>query len=278
VKCSLGSKLRGSSSRPTVRAKHGSERGGTQLLTLLLCGSFLLTLTGCFGNRGLCSLFYKKEAQFSGHTTTDMLEVHARTCTFGELQRSFSNPEDLFHYYYLLHVRVHNKSYVRQTLQADKCSFFVPPDDVLRKYTQSDAGGYGGVISFFTTMLFLPVYAINLLKETVENPYFIAAASPERYIVITPHFGFLTALYAAISLGPFLIGAATGASKSARYFKEAKSLILTQKKELSVAPYKTMDTLLLTPRAGFRSPVELVFYNHKTHKHEGVQIEVAVPK
>lgn len=239
---------------------------------------FLLVLTGCFGNRGLRKIFYKKDGQFSGHTTTDMLDVHARVCTFGELTRYFSNAEDLYHYYHLLHVRVHNKSYVRHTLQADKCSFFVPPEDILRKYTRSDAGGYGGVVSFFTTMLFLPVYAINLLKETVENPYFIAAASPERYIVITPHFGFLTALYALISLGPFLTGSTIGASKSSSYFKEARSIILTQKREFSVAPYKTSDTLLLTPRAGFNVPIELVFYDHKTHGYENVQVDVAVPK
>lgn len=246
-----------------------------RLVPLLLV---LVFLGGCFGNRGLQSLFYKKEAQFSGHLTTDHLDVHARICSFAEVHSLFSNPENLYHYYHLLHVRIHNKSYVRYTLQADKCSFFAPPESILRKYTRSDAGGTGGLLSFFTTMLFLPVYAINLLKETVENPYLIAAASPDRYIVLTPHFGFLTALYAVVSLAPFLTGIVIGASRSEAYFKEAKSLILMQKREFSSAPYKAVDVLFLTPRAGFRSPCELALYNHKTHATEMVQVTVEIPK
>jgi len=237
----------------------------------LLCA--VAMLGGC-GKRGFTNLFYKKEQHFVAHVKQGELTVHARLCPHHEIQRYFSCSEDLYHYYYLMHVRLQNRGYVRHTLVADKCSFFVPPALLLKKYTRSDSSTYGGIVSFFTTLLFFPVYAINLLKETVENPYFVASASSDRYIVITPHFAVLTAVYAAFGLGPLIIGVINGKARSNTYYKEATEHILTQHRELSVAPYKTRDTLILTPRAGFIFPPRLAVYNHQSHEYEIVTVPV----
>lgn len=228
---------------------------------------FCCLLTGC-GRRGVRRLLQVPRTAFTAQNSIDQLRVQGRICTYKELQGYFSSPHDLYHYYHLLHIRVENQSYVRYTLQADKCSFFVPEAETLRKYTRSNRSGYGAAVSFFNAVLFFPVYVISMLKAAVESPPYLLNSD----LVVPKPFGFLSAMYGAVSLGPFVLGTVAERSASDKYFAEAKEVILTQRQQLSIPPYKSIDTLILTPRAGFSLPCTVAFYNHKLHELEPVEL------
>ena len=228
---------------------------------------FLICLTGC-GSRGLYRLLRVPSPSFSTSATLDGMKVQARFCTHQELQRYFSAAEDMYHYYHLIHVRLENQSYVRYTLQADKCSFFVPPEAILRRYTLSNRGSYGSLIAMLNAVLFFPIYVISMLKAAVESPPYLM--DPD--LVVPKPFGLLSGLYGMVTLGPFFVGRMAAKSASDSYLKEATRVILTQRKQLSISPYKNLDTLILTPRAGFESPCSVSFYNHKNHEMEKVAL------
>lgn len=232
-------------------------------------GLVLLALTGC-GRVGLRRLLAVPRTQFTATQKLDGVTIRARICTHKEVSRHFTNPQDLYHYYHLLHLRIENQSYVRYTLQTEHCSFFTPPAQVLRSYTKSSKSGYGALLSFFNALLFFPIYVISMAKAAVESPPYLL----EPDLVVPRPFGVLSALYGLITLSPLLLGTMAEQSASSKNFAEADRLILTQRRELSVPPYKTCDRLLLTPRAGFVTPCTVGLYNHKTHVIEKASLAV----
>ncbi len=236
---------------------------------IILSIVLLCTLTGC-GRVGLRRLLAVPRTTFTAVEKLNGATVRARICTHQEVSAHFTNPQDLYHYYHLLHVRVENQSYVRYTLQTEHCSFFTPPAQVLRSYTRSTKSGYGAILSFFNTLMFFPVYVISMAKAAVESPPYLL----EPDLVVPRPFGVLSGLYALVALTPLILGTMAEQSASSKNFVEADKLILTQRRELSVPPYKTCDTLLLTPRAGFTSPCSIGLYNHKSHEVEKVALPV----
>lgn len=231
----------------------------------------ILSLTGC-GTRGLYRMLRVASPAFTASTIVDAggMRVQARLCSHQELQRYFSAAEDMYHYYHLLHVRLENQSVVRYTLQADKCSFFVPPDTLLRRYTRSNRGSIASLVAMLNAVLFFPIYVISMFKAAVESPPYLM--NPD--LVVPRPFGLLSAVYGFVTLGPFFIGQMAANSASESYYKEAKQAILTQRRQLSIPPYKTVDTLILTPRAGFTSPCSIALYNHKSHELEQAVLAV----
>lgn len=229
----------------------------------------ILFLCGC-APRGLRRLFVVPRTGFTATQKLADMTVQARLCRYEEIQRCFSSPHDFYHYYHLVHVRMQNQSYVRYTLQADKCSFFVPSANTLRPYTRSKRSGWGAAASFLSAVLFFPIYVISMLKAAVESPPYLV----EPDVVVPRPFGILSVLYGVVSLGPFVLGSMAERSASDKYFAEADKLILTQRRQMSIPPYKSVDALILTPRASFTSPCSLTFYNHKSHELEKVVLPV----
>lgn len=222
---------------------------------------------GC-STRGFHRLFRVSAEQFTASAQVGALHASARICSHDEMTRFFSNAEDMYHYYHLIHVRFHNTGYVRYTLQPDAASCFIPPQSLLRKYTQSNRAGYGSFISLFNAVIFFPVYVISMLTAAVESPPYLM--NPD--LVVPKPFGLLSILYGVVSFGPALIGRMVSNATSRAYETQASRVMLTQNKQWAIPAYKTVDVLFVTPRAGFISPCRLAVYNHRLHAVEGVEL------
>jgi len=234
---------------------------------LLLLASIVLCLGAC-GRRPLSSLCSHPLDSFSTHAQHEGLSVYARQCTHEEVVSHFSVGEDMYHYYYVLQLRILNESYVRYTLQSEGNSFFVPPDECLRRYTDAGSSGVGYFFAFLNAIILFPLYAISMVKAAVDAPAYLA--HPD--IVIPRSFGWLSLLYASAVFVPVITTMIWDNARSSTAFADAKKYILTQRREFSCAPFKTLDVLVFTPRAGFVSPCSVAFYNHKTHERETIAV------
>ncbi len=234
---------------------------------LMLVCLFALGTIGC-GRKSLRVVEQTPVENFPAVVKHNELTVHGRICEHEEILQQFSCGEDLYHYYYLIQLRLSNQGYIRYTLQSEHCSFFVPPSDVLRKYTQYGYSGSGVLFSFLNAILFFPVYAISMLKSAVETPPYLA--QPD--LVVPRSFVALSLFYAGIVLLPLIIGSLWEKSRSSYAFHEADRYIMTQRHQFSCAPFSTENIMILTPRAGFKTPCEIALYNHKTHSVEKVSL------
>lgn len=247
---------------------------------LLSCFSALLLLGGCW-SKDPARLFSYHENKFTNQAgTSDNLLLYGRICSHDEIYSLFEEPEDFYHYYYLVHLRIKNSSHYRYSLKADKLSLFLPPAQILWKYTEAKERQKGTILAFFSTLLFFPVYILNILKESITSPYFISTSSSknthasDKYVVLSSNFLGMTALYLLIGSGPLLIGSLYDKWRSGRTFKKYTKLITMQGNQLSIAPYKTKDILLVTPRAGFKSPVTIPLYNHGIEQYQNLNLEL----
>lgn len=237
---------------------------------ILFCVLLLLALLGSAGcgRKSLRAIEHTEATQFSVAVKHGDLTVQGRICEHEEVLRYFSCGEDLYHYYHLIQLRLNNEGYVRYTLQSEHCSFFVPPSDVLRKYTHYGYSGSGVLFSFLNAIVFFPVYAISMLKSAVETPPYLA--QPD--IVVPRSFVALSLFYAGIVLLPLIVGSLWEKSRSSYAFHEADRYIMTQRHQFSCAPFTSENIMILTPRAGFKTPCEIALYNHKTHTVEKVSL------
>ncbi|MDQ5890516.1 MAG: hypothetical protein QG604_390 [Candidatus Dependentiae bacterium] len=236
---------------------------------LFFAAIIFLCLLGC-GRKKLSLAERTPNSIFTTTVAHDDLTIHARLCDHDEIMDYFSCGEDFYHYYYLIQLRLCNQGYIRYTLQSEECSFFVPPSEMLRTYTHYGYTGGGVFFSFLNAMLFLPVYAISMLKSAVETPPYLA--QPD--IVVPRSFVSLSLFYAAIVLVPLILGGLWERSCSSYAFHEANRYILTQRQQFSCGPFSTENIFIFTPRAGFKSPCEIALYNHKTHSIEKVSLPV----
>jgi len=237
----------------------------------LFLGCMLICLSGC-GRRSLSSIADTEREQFTAEVEHNGLTILSRLLKHEEIMRYFSSPEELYHYYYVMQLRIINNSYIRYTIQGEGHSFFVLPTEMLRAYTRYSYGGGGVALSFLNAILFFPVYAISMLKSAVEAPAYLA----EPNVVVPRSFATLSLLYAGIVLLPSFIGMLSGNSRSNYAFREANRYILTQGEQFSWAPFSTENVLILTPRAGFQTPCELALYNHKSHEIEKIPLPIRV--
>jgi len=236
----------------------------TYIIAIGLCG---LLFSGC-GRKSISSIVSTPITAFTTQVRHNDLAVHARMCTHEEVVKYFNRPEDFYHYYHLLQLRLINTGYVRYTLHAEDCSFFVPPAQLLRPYTTYHSNGGGLFLAFLNAVLLLPVYAISMLKSAVETPPYLAYPD----LVVPRSFGLLTGLYAAAVLLPVILGSMWERSRSSYAFREADCYIMMQQQQYSCEPFSTSDLLIMTPRAGFHTPCSIALFNHKTHMMEKVSL------
>lgn len=235
-------------------------------VVLLISGFFFV---GC-GRKSLRAIEQTPLASFPSIVQHGDLTIHARLCEYSEIMEYFSRAEDFYHYYYLIQLRIKNDGYIRYTLQSEGNSFFVPPSEILRPYTQSGYNSGGMFFSVFNAVLFFPVYAISMLKSAVETPPFLT--QPD--IVIPRSFAVLSVLYLGVVLLPVILGSLWEKSSSSYAFHEADRYIMTQRQQFSCAPFSSENVVIMTPRAGFKTPAEIALYNHKTYAVEKVSLPI----
>jgi len=239
---------------------------------MLLC-----LVTASCGGGSLQALRQVPLKAFQSQTSSRSLTVRGRLCSYDEIRKSFSCYEDFFHYYYLLHLRCENKSFARYAFIADHQAFFIPPVFTLKKYTQSSVGMIGGAISWVTTFLLLPFYVINAAKSTFENPYPVDIGK-EHSILIPRNFALITGAYFGIAFGPFLGGMLLQKHRSNANFRKAQRSIVSQGEQVSIAPYKHTDILVMIPRASFTEKVSISLYNYHTKKRERYMLKLCHQK
>jgi hypothetical protein len=234
------------------------------IVTLVLLG---LLASGC-GRKNISTIVDTPLAHFSTQTLHHDMKVYARIASHDEVSKWFNRAEDLYHYYHILQLRAVNTGYVRYTLYAEECSFFIPSIEVLRPYTSYYTNGGGIFLGFLNAVVFFPVYAISMLKSAVETPPYLTYPD----LVIPRSFGWLTALYVGAILLPVFFGLLWERARSTHAFREAESYFLTQNQKISCEPFGTVDFMIMTPRAGFTTPCFLGVYNHKTYEMEKVSL------
>ncbi len=226
---------------------------------------------GC-GRTSLRTIEHSPITAFPTVVQHNDVTIYARVCTHDEINKYFSRYEDFYHYYYLIQLRLVNNGYVRYTLQSDGNSFFIPPADTLRPYTESGYSSGGLFFSLFNAVLFFPVYAISMVKSAVENTPYLT--QPD--IVVPRSFGILSILYAGVVFLPFILGSVWEKSRNSYSFHEANRYVMTQRQQFSCAPFATENIVIMTPRAGFATPATIALYNHKTYTMEKVSLPVAL--
>lgn len=235
----------------------------------LFCVVSVFFFSGC-GRKNLRAIEKTPPESFTSSVKHSDLIIQVRVCTYDEIMDYFSRGEDFYHYYYLIQLRIKNDGYIRYTLQSEGNSFFVPPSEILRPYTHSGYSSGGFFFSVFNAVLFFPIYAISMLKSAVETPPFLT--QPD--IVIPRSFAVLSLLYLGVVLVPSILGTLWEKSSSSYAFHEADQYIMTQRKQFSCAPFTTQDLVIVTPRAGFLTPIEIALYNHKTYTVEKISLPV----
>lgn len=234
-------------------------------IVALCAGACFFLFTGC-GRKSLESISASPLSAFSVKVPHDELAVYGRLCGHEEIMRYFNRAEDFYHYYHLLQLRLVNSGYVRYTVHADDCSFYIPPASLLQPYTSYASNGGGLFFAFLNAVIFFPVYAISMLKSAVETTPYLAYPD----LVVPQSFALLTVLYAGVILAPVILGALWEKSRSTQAFREAEACVLTQYQQFSCGPFSTIDVLIMTPKTGFTSPCSISLYNHKTHAMEKV--------
>jgi hypothetical protein len=236
------------------------------VLLLIVCG---VLITGC-GRKSISSIVDTPVLQFPAQTVHHEMTVYGRLASHDEVSKWFNRFDDLYHYYHIVQIRAVNTGYVRYTLYAEECSFFIPSLEILRPYTSYHTNGGGLFLGFLNAVVLFPVYAISMLKSAVETPPYLTYPD----LVIPRSFGWLTGLYVGAILLPVFIGMLWERSRSTYAFREAESYFLTQNQKITCEPFGTVDCMILTPRAGFTVPCCLGVYNHKTHEMEKVALSL----
>ncbi len=239
----------------------------TAVIILALLG---LLVGGC-GRKSISTIVDTPAVQFTTHATHHEMTVYGRIASYEEVSKWFNRFDDLYHYYHVLQVRAINTGYVRYTVYAEECSFFIPSLEILRPYTSYHTNGGGIFLGFLNAAVFFPVYAISMLKSAVETPPYLTYPD----LVIPRSFGWLTGLYVGAILLPVFIGLLWERSRSNYALREAESYFLTQNQKISCEPFGTVDFMILTPRAGFTTPCFLGVYNHKTYEMEKIALSLA---
>lgn len=243
-------------------------RGSNRVFPKIVISLFLLFgLTGC-ADKPLSTIFRSVQTPLRMIHENSQYTISLRTCALSEVERYFSNFEDLYHYYYLIHVRVQNKSPHMYVLHPDKASFFIPPASFLEKYTSRSSSVLGIALSVCTTLLSLPFYLLNVAADTLHNPHIANG------ILVTRQLGIFTGIYMALSFGPALLGIIRSRAANKKVFLEAERVIVTQNKLFSVEPQKTTDFLFLTPRAGFPASAYFTLYNYRDKCYEKVSFSL----
>lgn len=237
---------------------------------IFIISIIMLLLPGC-KERGLIKLFKKRDHDFPAHSKKESLALYGRICSYNELHKYFSNPEQLYHFHHVLHIRMVNSGYQHYLLSGDQLSFFAIPESSLKNYTHSRSLSHGYMISLFSAILSAPFYIAAYINNHSER--FINQTLGGS-ITITQSMATLAGSFIALWVTPLIAGYTLTHMYSSTYYKEATSLTLTQDKEISLLPYKTKDILIIAPRAGFTYPAEFNFYNNATHEYEKLSLDI----